>query len=113
MSQASEERRRRTQGHGAPLPRECHAHRARVRVRVRVRVGVRVRVRVGVGVRVRVRVRVRRLPDFMQSLMSAVEGQHDYSDFAGPGAFNDPDMLVVGLESMAPYGVVRSTAHNP
>ena len=26
--------------------------------------------------------------------MTAVEGQHDYSDFAGPGAFNDPDMLL-------------------
>lgn len=49
---------------------------------------------------------VLRLPDFMQSFMSAVEGQHDYADYAGPGAFNDPDMLVVGLEGMTPYGVV-------
>ena len=50
---------------------------------------------------------VLRLPDFLQSFMTAVEGQHDYSEFAGPGAFNDPDMLVVGLEGMVPYGVVR------
>ena len=50
---------------------------------------------------------VLRLPDFLQSFMTAVEGQHDYADFAGPGAFNDPDMLVVGLEGMVPYGVVN------
>ena len=53
---------------------------------------------------------VLRLPEFLQSFMTAVEGQHDYADFAGPGAFNDPDMLVVGLEGMVPYGVVRQTA---
>ena len=53
---------------------------------------------------------VLRLPEFLQSFMTAVEGQHDYADFAGPGAFNDPDMLVVGLEGMVPYGLVRQTA---
>ena len=50
---------------------------------------------------------VLKLPTFLQSFTTALEGQSDLADYAGPGAFNDPDMLVVGLEGMTPYGVVE------
>jgi alpha-galactosidase len=47
------------------------------------------------------------LPGFLQSIETAVEQQAAYGVNAGPGSFNDPDMLVVGLDSMTPYGIVE------
>ena len=49
-----------------------------------------------------------RLPGFLQGIMSAVEQQVSYAPHAGPGGFNDPDMLVVGLDAMTPYGIVEA-----
>ena len=39
----------------------------------------------------------------------------DYLSVApGPGGFNDPDMLLVGLDGMTPYGIVQQCpAHLP
>ena len=48
------------------------------------------------------------LPSFLQSVMEAVEGEANSDRFAGPFAFNDADMLVVGLDGMTPYGIVES-----
>lgn len=48
-----------------------------------------------------------KLPSFLQPVLTAIKGQEAYADFAGPGGFNDPDMLVVGLEGMYPYGIVQ------
>ena len=47
-----------------------------------------------------------RLPGFLQSIETAVEQQLTYAPNARPGGFNDPDMLVVGLDGMTPYGIV-------
>ena len=47
-----------------------------------------------------------RLPGFLQSVMTAVEQQANFAKYAGPGAHNDPDMLLVGIDSMIPYGIV-------
>ncbi|KAK3255501.1 hypothetical protein CYMTET_35318 [Cymbomonas tetramitiformis] len=46
------------------------------------------------------------LPNFLQSVLEAVDVQESYHPYAQPGAFNDADMLVVGLEGMYPYGIV-------
>ena len=43
-----------------------------------------------------------RLPGFLQAIETAIEGQRAYAKSAGPGGFNDPDMLVVGLDGMTP-----------
>jgi alpha-galactosidase len=40
------------------------------------------------------------LPGYLQSVMEAVDGQRGLARFAGPGGFNDPDMLTVGLHGM-------------
>lgn len=40
------------------------------------------------------------VPTYGTSIMQAVRGQAMMWKFAGPGAFNDPDMLVVGLDGM-------------
>jgi len=48
-----------------------------------------------------------RLPGYIQSVMEAMDGQKMLARYAGPGAFNDPDMLVVGLDGMYPYGIVE------
>ncbi|MEW5299930.1 MAG: hypothetical protein WDW36_002899 [Sanguina aurantia] len=48
-----------------------------------------------------------RLPSFLQSVLGAVHSVEDKAAFAGPGSFNDPDMLVVGLDGMVPYGNVQ------
>ena len=48
------------------------------------------------------------LPNYLQSVMSAVESQHHLAKYARAGAFNDPDMLVVGLTGMTPYGIVNA-----
>ena len=48
-----------------------------------------------------------RLPGFLQSIETAIEQQATYAPHARPGAFNDPDMLVVGLDGMVPYGIVE------
>lgn len=40
-------------------------------------------------------------------VLEAVDGQKLLAKYAGPGAFNDPDMLVVGLDGMYPYGMVQ------
>jgi alpha-galactosidase len=50
---------------------------------------------------------VLRLPGFLQSIETAIEQQAGYAENAGPGGFNDPDMLVVGLDGMTPYGIVE------
>ena len=47
------------------------------------------------------------LPSFFQSVSTAIRQQETYAAYAGPGGFNDPDMLVVGLEGMYPYGIVQ------
>jgi len=49
-----------------------------------------------------------KLPSFLQSIETAIEQQAGaaYIEGAGPGGFNDPDMLVVGLDGMTPYGIV-------
>mmetsp|Transcript_37616 Transcript_37616/g.85405 ORF Transcript_37616/g.85405 Transcript_37616/m.85405 type:complete len:520 (-) Transcript_37616:720-2279(-) len=47
------------------------------------------------------------LPSFLQSVTTAVEDMASHTEYAGPGGFNDPDMLVVGLEGMNPYGIVQ------
>ncbi|GAX82413.1 hypothetical protein CEUSTIGMA_g9841.t1 [Chlamydomonas eustigma] len=48
-----------------------------------------------------------KLPSFLQPVSTAIKQQEQYAEFAGPGGFNDPDMLVVGLEGMYPYGIVQ------
>ena len=53
-----------------------------------------------------------RLPALLQSIETAIEGQAKFGKYAGPGGFNDPDMLVVGLDSMSAYGqVVKCPPH--
>ena len=37
----------------------------------------------------------------------AVRGQEQFWRAAVPGGFNDPDMLVVGVDGMYPYGIVQ------
>lgn len=57
---------------------------------------------------------VLRLPGFLQSVMTAIEQQAAYHPHVGPGGFNDPDMLVVGLDGMTPYGIVeKCPSHLP
>ena len=49
-----------------------------------------------------------RLPSFLISVSESVERAAGLSLHAGPGGFNDPDMLVVGLDrGMYPYGIVQ------
>lgn len=49
-----------------------------------------------------------RLPNFLISVAEAVDRAAGLWAHAGPGGFNDPDMLVVGLDQgMYPYGVVQ------
>ena len=51
--------------------------------------------------------RVHKLPGYLQSIMTAIEDADRAQRVVdGPGGFNDPDMLVVGLEGMTPYGIV-------
>ena len=47
---------------------------------------------------------VLKLPGYLQSVMTAIEDLAQHHPYAGPGGFNDPDMLVVGLDGMTPYG---------
>ena len=50
---------------------------------------------------------VHKLPGFLQSIMTAVDdAERAQRTVDGPGGYNDPDMLVVGLEGMTPYGIV-------
>lgn len=42
-----------------------------------------------------------------RQVLGAVRQTQGLAAYAGPGAFNDPDMLVVGLEGMYPYGIVQ------
>ena len=51
-----------------------------------------------------------RLPPLFATVMEAVETHATLADFAAPGGFNDPDMLLVGLPGMSPYGVINDTA---
>ena len=44
------------------------------------------------------------------TVMEAVETHATLADFAAPGGYNDPDMLLVGLPGMSPYGVINDTA---
>jgi hypothetical protein len=44
------------------------------------------------------------LPSFLQSVMSSVDATEPLAPFAGPGHVNDPDMLLVGVQGMKPYG---------
>ena len=54
------------------------------------------------------------LPGYLQSFTTAVEDAARHAAAAGPGQFNDPDMLLVGLEGMTPYGIVeRCPPHLP
>ena len=49
-----------------------------------------------------------RLSPILQSILESIEVQAGLAAFAGPGGFNDPDMLVVGLrEGMSAYGMVE------
>lgn len=41
---------------------------------------------------------------FLYLSSAPCQGLHQH---AGPGSFNDPDMLVVGLDGMYPYGIVQ------
>ncbi len=52
--------------------------------------------------------KVLKLPGFLQSVTTAIEQQADQAHVRGAGAygFNDPDMLLVGLDGMVPYGLV-------
>ncbi len=45
------------------------------------------------------------LPTFLQSVMSSVDVTEPLAPFAGPGHFNDLDMLLVGIPGMSAYGV--------
>ena len=48
-----------------------------------------------------------KLPGFLISVTQSMELAAAVGDYAGPGGFNDPDMLVVGLDDgMYPYGIV-------
>ncbi|GIL89215.1 hypothetical protein Vretimale_18589 [Volvox reticuliferus] len=51
--------------------------------------------------------RALKLPSFLQPILGAVRQTQALAEYAGPGAFNDPDMLVVGLDGMYPYGIVQ------
>ena len=52
--------------------------------------------------------KVHKLPGFLQSIMTAIDdADRSQRTVDGPGGFNDPDMLVVGLEGMTPYGLVE------
>ena len=54
------------------------------------------------------------LPNYLQSVLEAADNQARLARFAGPGGFNDPDMLVVGLErGMTPYGIVDKASAVP
>ena len=44
---------------------------------------------------------VLKLPGYLQSVMTAIEDLAEHHPYAGPGGFNDPDMLVVGLDGCA------------
>jgi alpha-galactosidase len=44
------------------------------------------------------------LPSFLQSVMSSADATEPLAAFAGPGHVNDPDMLLVGIDGMKPYG---------
>ena len=46
------------------------------------------------------------LPNFLQSVLSAADSAEALSAYAGPGHVNDPDMLLVGVPGMRPYGIV-------
>ena len=46
------------------------------------------------------------LPALFSSITQTIEKQATYAESAGPGAFNDPDMLTIGLDGMTPYGQV-------
>ncbi|PNW88365.1 hypothetical protein CHLRE_01g026250v5 [Chlamydomonas reinhardtii] len=48
-----------------------------------------------------------KLPNFLQPILGAVRQTQGLAPYAGPGGFNDPDMLVVGLDGMYPYGIVQ------
>ncbi len=51
--------------------------------------------------------RALKLPSFLQPILGAVRQTQGLAQYAGPGYFNDPDMLVVGLDGMYPYGIVQ------
>jgi len=57
--------------------------------------------------------KILKLPGFLQSVSTAIEQQAGPDFVAGSGCdaegrcgYNDPDMLLVGLEGMTPYGIV-------
>jgi alpha-galactosidase len=58
---------------------------------------------------------VHKLPGYLQSIMTAIEdADRARRTVDGPGGFNDPDMLVVGLQGMTPCtlsGLRASRAH--
>ena len=57
--------------------------------------------------------KVLKLPGYLQSVMTAIEDLAEHHPYAGPGGFNDPDMLVVGLDGMTPYGIIESDERCP
>ena len=55
---------------------------------------------------------VLQLPALLQSVEAAIAAQARLGHWAGPGGFNDPDMLVVGIDGMSAYGpVTKCPAH--
>ena len=53
-----------------------------------------------------------RLPPLFATVMEAVETHATLADFAAPGG-QHPDMLLVGLPGMSPYGVINDTRPVP
>lgn len=54
-----------------------------------------------------------RLPPLFGNVLDAVDRQASLASFAGPGGYNDLDMLLVGVPAMTPYGNVASAALCP
>ena len=46
-------------------------------------------------------------PGLLIGSTTSVPFQQGLAAYAGPGAYNDPDMLLVGLDGMYPYGIVQ------
>lgn len=53
------------------------------------------------------------LPSFLQSVMRAVDSAERVAAFGEPGFAPDPDMLLVGVPGMTPYGVRHKKAAAP
>eukprot|EP00908_Phaeocystis_cordata_P016890 Transcript_28209.p1 GENE.Transcript_28209~~Transcript_28209.p1 ORF type:complete len:537 (-),score=125.79 Transcript_28209:40-1608(-) len=54
-----------------------------------------------------------RLPPLFGNVLDAVDRQAELAQHAGPGGYNDLDMLLVGLPGMSPYGYVESPERCP